>query len=81
MPDHLKEEADMTKQKPQPITFAGWIEEQGVNALARKLGVDPSAVSKWKKWTAQPNLDHATAILAMAKGRLKPADLKKGGSR
>lgn len=80
MPDHLKEGADTMKQKTT-TTFPDWIREQGVNALARKLGVDPSAVSKWAQGKAQPNLDHAAAILALAKGRLKAADLKKGGAR
>jgi DNA-binding transcriptional regulator YdaS (Cro superfamily) len=43
--------------------------------------VDPSAVCSWAKGKTQPNLDHATTILTMAKGQLKPADLKKGGAR
>ena len=61
----------------QTTTFSAWIRVQGINALARKLGVDPTAVSKWANGKSQPNLDHAAAIIAMSKGKLKPADLMK----
>lgn len=65
----------------EPITFAGWIATFGVRKLAKRLGVDPSAVSKWAKGTAQPNLDHAATILELAGGKLSASDLKKGGAR
>jgi hypothetical protein len=64
-----------------PTTFPDWIREFGVNNLARECKVDPAAVSRWAKGTAQPNLDNATTILNLAKGRLKPSDLLKEGAK
>lgn len=61
----------------QTTTFSAWIRVQGINALARKLGVDPTAVSKWANGKSQPNLEHAAQILSMARGKLKAADLMK----
>jgi hypothetical protein len=37
-------------------------------------------VTLWKNGRTQPTLDHATEILKLAKGKLKPDDLKKAGA-
>lgn len=60
-------------------SFAQFIRDYGATKLAAKLGMKgPSICHKWKNGTAQPNLDHALAILKLAKGKLTAADLKKG---
>jgi DNA-binding transcriptional regulator YdaS (Cro superfamily) len=71
--------ANMESEMDQPTLnkFGAWIKAYGVRALARRLGVDPSAVTNWKKGRTQPTLDHAAEILKLAKGKLKPNDLKK----
>jgi DNA-binding transcriptional regulator YdaS (Cro superfamily) len=65
---------------PTLSKFGAWIKAYGTRALARRLGVHPSAVTLWKTGRTQPTLDHATEILKLAKGKLKPGDLKKAGA-
>jgi DNA-binding transcriptional regulator YdaS (Cro superfamily) len=71
-------EAEM--DQPTLNKFGAWIQAYGTRALARHLGVYPSAVTHWKMGRTQPTLDHAAEILKLAKGKLKPGDLKKAGS-
>lgn len=66
------------KQLRSPTAFTDWIRKHGVNALARELKVDPSAVSRWAKGTAQPSLEHAIEIISMSGGALHADDLTKG---
>lgn len=71
----------MKHPTPNPTRFQEWIRAYGVKALARKMQLDPTSVSKWANGKGQPNLDHATVILQLAKGKLQASDLvmQKGG--
>lgn len=68
-------------KKQSTTTFPDWVREFGVRKLARALHLDASAVSKWANGCTRPSLEHAEAVLKLAKGRLKLADITKGGAQ
>lgn len=52
------------------IKFKEWIDKEGVERVAEKLGVTPGAVHHWRTGRFIPLARHLIQINAMSKGRV-----------
>jgi len=50
------------------VTFAEWIEQTGVDALARKLRVTQATIRNWRDGICDPKVDQMRAIKRWTKG-------------
>lgn len=61
--------------------FIAWIDEIGIEPLAEKLGIDPSAVSHWRRGHCWPQVKHIKRIRELSRGALTYEDIIEGVGR
>lgn len=58
--------------------FIQWVNEYGRMKLAKDLGIDPSAVSHWRRGQ-HPTIHHMKKIVKLSKGKVRYEHIIDGG--
>lgn len=57
------------------MTFEDWIDEIGINRLAKKLKISPMTVYYWRQGRNDPGVDFMRRMVRLAKGKIKYSDI------
>lgn len=58
------------RNKKTRTTFENWLEEKGVEVVAKKLGVGDATVKSWLRGACDPRVDQLRRIKHWTRGRI-----------
>jgi len=77
-----KSNVDKSNKSTKSVSkFIAWIDDIGIEPLAEKLGIDPSAVSHWRRGHCHPQVRHMKKIVELSKGKLTYQEIIEGVPR
>lgn len=63
----------MTTRKK--LTFHTWIQDEGIDSVAKLLGVTPGTVSHWRRGHCYPRVEQMRMIKEVTKGKIGYDDI------